>query len=161
MWSLDFVTDNIGIGDGVEAEDEDLLFSLGITHVLNVHPMKMEYQKIYVKDKYVRIPWHDKGVESQTLTVDGKCDLNMLDQALDFMDQALKSGGKVLVICGAGFERAPMTVFAYLIKKRGLSIGEAIDIVKTKRPQTYMHIDWLKGWLKVTPEESLKYREFF
>ena len=146
---MDFVTEDIGIGDGVEAEDEDLLFSLGVTHVLNVHPMKMEYQKIYVKDKYAKIPWHDE------------LDLKKLDEALDFMDQALKSGGKVLVICGAGFERSPMTVFAYLIKKRGLSIGEAIEIVKTNRPQTYMHIDWLKGWLKMTPEESLKYREFF
>src|SRR4030042_1602546 len=101
-----------------------MLFRAGVTHVLNVHPMKMNYQKIYVQDKYTRIPWHDE------------LNLKRLDEALEFMDNSLKNGGKVLVICGAGFERSPLTVFAYLIKKRGLSIGAALDIVKTNRQQS-------------------------
>lgn len=146
---MDFVTDDIAIGDGVEAEDEDLLLSLGITHVLNVHPMKMEYNKIYVSSKYARIPWHDEN------------DLQRLDEALDFMDQALNDGGKVLVICGAGFERSPLTVFAYLHKKRGLSIEEAIYTVRSGRPQSDLHLDWLKGWLEVTPDEHLRFRRYF
>jgi len=146
---LDFVTKNIAIGDGVEAEDEEWLLEQGITHVLNVHPMKMEYNKIYLENKYAQIPWHDE------------LDLKKLDEAIEFMDQVLRNGGKILVICGAGFERSPLTVFAYLIKKRGLSIGEALDIVHTNRPQSDIHLDWLKGWLKFTPEESIKYRPFF
>jgi dual specificity phosphatase 12 len=142
---LDFVTDDIGIGDGVEAEDEELLITLGVTHVLNVHPMKMDYKKV----TYARIPWHDEN------------DLERLDEALDFMDQALKTGGKVLVICGAGFERSPLTVFAFLHRKRKLSIEEAIYILRTKRPQADLHLDWLKGWLQYSPEEHLKLRRYF
>jgi len=142
---LDFVTNEIAIGDGVEAEDEEWLLSLGITHVLNVHPMKMEYKKVC----YARIPWHDEE------------NLKRLDEALDFMDKALKSGGKVLVICGAGFERSPLTVFAYLHKKCCLSIGDALSIVRTKRPQSDIHLNWLNGWLNFTPEESIQYRRYF
>ena len=142
---MDFVTDDIAIGDGVEAEDEKMVMGLGITHVLNVHPMKMDYKKVC----YARIPWHDEE------------NLKRLDEALDFMDKALKNGGKVLVICGAGFERSPLTVFAYLHRKRGLCIGDALDIVRTKRPQSDIHLSWLGGWLNFTPEESLNYRRYF
>jgi protein-tyrosine phosphatase len=146
---LDFVTDNIVIGDGVEAEDEDLLLETGITHVLNVHPMKMEYEKIYTKEKYAKIPWHDEE------------NLERLDEALDYMDQALKSGGKVLVICGAGFERSPLTVFAYLNRKQGLSIEDTLRLVLTKRPQSDLHLGWLGDWLEYTEEESLRFRRYF
>ncbi len=142
---MDFVTDKIGIGDGVEAEDEALLNQLGVTHVLNVHPMKMDYKKM----NYARIPWHDEN------------NLARLDEALNYMDEALKNGGKVLVICGAGFERSPLTVFAYLHRKCGLSIEDALYVVRSKRPQSDIHLDWLRGWLSYTPEESLKLRRFF
>ena len=146
---MDYVTDDIAVGDGVEAEDEELLKKIGITHVLNVHPMKMEYEKIYVGEKYAKIPWHDEN------------NLEMLDEALDFMEQALKGGGKVLVICGAGFERSPLTIFAYLNKRRGLSIEDTLRIVLTKRPQTDLHLGWLGEWLSYTEEESLKFRRYF
>lgn len=142
---MDFVTETIAIGDGVEAEDEERLLKMGVTHVLNVHPMKMDYKKV----NYARIPWHDEE------------NLKRLDEALEFMDQALKGGGKVLVICGAGFERSPLTVFAYLHKKCGLGIEDALYVVKSKRPQSDIHLDWLKEWLNVTPEESLKLRRYF
>ena len=142
---MDFVTDKIGIGDGVEAEDEELLMKLGVTHVLNVHPMKMDYKTV----NYARIPWHDEN------------SLARLDEALAFMDEGIKGGGKVLVICGAGFERSPLTVFAYLHRKRGLSIEDALYVVRSKRPQSDIHLDWLSGWLSYTHEESIKLRRFF
>lgn len=142
---MDFVTENIAIGDGVEAEDEEHLLELGITYVLNVHPMKMDYKKV----NYARIPWHDEN------------DLKRLEEALNFMDKALKAGGKVIVICGAGFERSPLTVFAYLHRRCGLSIEDALYVVRSRRPQSDLHLDWLGGWLSVTPEESMRLRRYF
>ena len=128
---MDCVTENIAIGDEVEAADEGNLIRLGITHVLIVRPIKVDYEKL----RHIQIPWHDEGSTKR------------LDEALDFLDQAIKEGGKVAVICGAGVERSPLTVFAYLHKKCGLSIEEALHIVKSKRPQSDIHLDWLGNWL--------------
>ena len=142
---MDFITERIAIGDGVEAEDEELLIQLGITHVLNVHPMDMDYTKV----KYAKIPWHDEG------------NFERLDEALEFIDEGLKGNGKVMVICGAGIERSPLTVFAYLHIKCGLDIWEALNKVKSKRTQCTIHLEWLKGWDNIAPEDSNMYRRHF
>lgn len=141
---MDFVTEKIAIGDEVEAADESRLIRLGITHVLIVRPIEVDYKKLC----YAKIPWHDEGSTKR------------LDEALDFIDQAIKEGGKVAVICGAGVERSPLTVFAYLHKKCGLSVEEALHIIKSKRPQSDIHLDWLGEWLEVAPEELPKTRYF-
>ena len=132
---MDCITQNIAIGDEVEAADEDSLIRLGITHVLIVRPIEVDYKKLC----HIQIPWHDEE------------NVRRLDEALDFMDQAIKDGGKVAVICGAGIERSPLTVFAYLYKKCGLSIEEASHLVKSKRPQSDIHLDWLGEWLYLAP----------
>lgn len=139
---LDFITEKIAIGDEVEAADEDRLIELGITHVLIVRPIKVDYKKLH----HTQIPWHD---EENT---------ERLNEALDFVDQALKNGGKIAVICGAGIERSPLTVFAYLYKKGGLSIKEAYHLVRLRRPQSDLHFDWLGSWLQVTPGELSELR---
>lgn len=142
---MDFVIDSIAIGDGVEAEDEELLLRLGITHVLNVHPMKMEYKKI----KYTQIPWHDEK------------NIDRLNEALSYIHKTLKDGGKIIVICGGGVERSPLTVFAYLHKKSGLSIKDALHLIESKRPQSDIHLDWLGDWLNLSREESIMFRPYF
>ena len=131
-WSiLDYVTENIAIGNEIEASDEDYLIKLGITHILLVRPIKVDIKKL----PHAQIPWHDEE------------NMKRLDEALDFIDQAIKDGGKVAVMCGAGMERSPLTVFAYLHKKCGLSIEEASHLVKSKRQQSDIHLDWLGKWL--------------
>lgn len=142
---MDFVTENIAIGDGPEAEDEEHLLSLEITHVLNVHPMKKNYGELI----YERMPWHDER------------DLGMLDEALNFMERAIGGGGKIIVICGGGVERSPTTVLAYLHRKEGLSIEEAYRILKSKRPVCDINLAWLDGWLDSPPREPIKYKGHF
>ena len=131
--SLDFITENIAIGDEVEAADENRLIKLGITHVLVVRPIKIDYEKLC----YAKIPWYDEGSTER------------LDEALAFIDQVVKDDGKDAVVCGAGIERSPLTVLAYLHKKHGLSVEEALHIVKSKRPQSDIHLDWLGKGLKI------------
>ena len=128
---LDFVTEKIAIGDENEAANESHLIRLGITHVLIVRPIEVDYKELH----FAKIPWHDEGSTKR------------LDEALDFIDQALKDGGKIAVFCGAGMERSPLTVLAYLYKKCGLSIEEASYLVKSKRTQSDIHLDWLGKWL--------------
>ena len=142
---MDFVTENIAIGDGPESEDEERLLSLEITHVLNVHPMKKQYKTL----TYERMPWHDEN------------DLQMLNDALNFMDHAIRAGGKIIVICGGGVERSPLTVLAYLHRKEGLSIEEAYSVLKSKRPVCDINLSWLDGWLESAPMTPIKYRGHF
>ena len=67
---MDFITEKIAIGDEVEAADESRLIRLGITHVLIVRPIEVDYKKLH----YTKIPWHDEG------------SIKRLDEALDFID---------------------------------------------------------------------------
>ena len=127
---MDFITENIAIGDEIEAADENLLINLGITHVLIVRPINVDYKKLH----YAKIPWYDED------------NITRLDEALNFIDQALKDDGKIAVVCGAGIERSPLTVFAYL-HKHGLSVEEALQLIRSKRPQCDIHLDWLGKWL--------------
>ena len=51
--------------------------------------------------------------------------------ATDFIDQALRDGGKVLVHCGEGISRSSTLVLAYLMIKRGFRVQDAVrQVVK-------------------------------
>lgn len=43
-------------------------------------------------------------------------------------------GHTVYLHCSAGINRSPTIAVAYLVKAKGLSVNEALDIVKTARP---------------------------
>lgn len=129
---MDFVNQKIAIGCETEAADEEQLIKSGITHVLIVRPLQI---KPYTRLKDARIPWHDED------------NLQRLDEALDFIDNAIKNGGTVGVFCGQGMERSPLTVFAYLHKRCGLGLEEALNLVKSKRTISDIHLDWLGDWL--------------
>lgn len=57
-----------------------------------------------------------------------------LDIAAAIVDAALKGGRRVLVHCGAGSERAPLAVAWFLHTRRGMTLDEAYDLLKAKRP---------------------------
>jgi hypothetical protein len=53
-------------------------------------------------------------------------DKSMIDKALDFIDEKLKAGMKVLVHCNQGESRSPSLALLYLIE-RGLIIGKTLE----------------------------------
>jgi len=55
-------------------------------------------------------------------------------QTTAFIDDAIKSGGTVLVHCIRGVSRSATIVCAYLMTTQHLSAQEAVDKVRTKRP---------------------------
>ena len=57
------------------------------------------------------------------------------NRAIDFIDESIKMNKSVLIHCVYGVSRSATLICAYLIKKKGLTVGEAIKFVKLRRPK--------------------------
>jgi protein-tyrosine phosphatase len=58
----------------------------------------------------------------------------LIEIGYNFMDEALRSGGKVLVHCMAGISRSTSVLAYYLMKKNFDNYDTVIDYVRSKRP---------------------------
>lgn len=56
-----------------------------------------------------------------------------LAQALDWIDKSVAAGERVLVHCVGGLGRSGLLAAAYLIRKKSMSAGEAIEAVRSAR----------------------------
>ncbi|KAI3927841.1 hypothetical protein MKW98_023442 [Papaver atlanticum] len=56
-------------------------------------------------------------------------------ECFDFIDEAKTKGGGVLVHCFAGKSRSVTIIVAYLMQKRRLSLSQAVEHVKNRRPK--------------------------
>lgn len=80
-------------------------------------------------------PWscHDADTPGEDI-------LSVLYDALEFIDTALKGGGKVLVHCSQGVSRSATLVIAYLMWRSGSSYDEVYAKVKEARGITNPNI---------------------
>ena len=69
-----------------------------------------------------------------------------LDRVADRVEQSLINNRKILVHCGAGVERSPLSVVWYLHKKKNLTIEEAYKFVMLKRPEAQDRRVWLSNY---------------
>jgi dual specificity MAP kinase phosphatase len=121
------------IGNQRDAANKERLNKLGITHVLNVTshlPLHFEDEGI----TYKRLPATDSG--SQNLK-------QYFSEAINFIECAHKTNGKVLVHCQAGVSRSPAIVTAYLIATTCKSLTEAFTVVKDRRPIVAPNINFM------------------
>jgi len=65
-----------------------------------------------------------------------------LDKIANIIDDALKSGKKVLVFCMAGVDRSPFAVAYFLMTKRNMMAHDAYNMIKQKRKIVNQHWDW-------------------
>jgi protein-tyrosine phosphatase len=66
-----------------------------------------------------------------------------LDEAADWIHAELAKGQRVLVHCGAGLERSPLTIAWYLKKYHGMNLDRAYAEIRLARPQVYDRQSWL------------------
>jgi protein-tyrosine phosphatase len=59
------------------------------------------------------------------------------DEAVEFIDAALREERGCLVHCFAGLSRSATTVIAYLMIKKGMRLDEAYVLTKKGRPAIY------------------------
>lgn len=117
------IEEGLYLGSVGAANNKSELKRLNITHILTVanslpptHPNDFVYKIINIPDR------EDVYIE------------NYFDECFAFIDEAKRTGGGVLVHCFVGKSRSVTVVVAYLMKKHGMSVSEALKHVKNKRP---------------------------
>lgn len=83
----------------------------------------------------VKVP---RDVHHHVVNVLDQDDANLLDSledAVDFIEEAVDGDGKVLVHCVSGVSRSAAVVVAFMCHSMGLSVGEALEVLKMSSPQ--------------------------
>lgn len=80
--------------------------------------------------------------------------LNIAKQCFSFIESARKNNENILVHCRGGLNRSPTIVIAYLMVKRKMTLGDAYNLVKSKREKMSPH----KKYIEQLKEYEMKTR---
>ncbi|KIJ24071.1 hypothetical protein M422DRAFT_39306 [Sphaerobolus stellatus SS14] len=121
--ATEVIPETIFISDRYTGTDEASLTRLGITEVV----------AIVDKDglDYYRSPFihYHEIVEPQR----GRCLVGLIDKAVDFIDEAVREGGRVLIFCRMGVEWSAAVSIAWLIRHRRCTFDHAYWSVWRRR----------------------------
>ncbi|KAA8595071.1 dual specificity protein phosphatase 5 [Etheostoma spectabile] len=110
------------LGSAYHASRQDYLSDLHITALLNVSRRDLQPAKGHYNYKW--IPVEDNNMADIS---------SHFQEAIDFIDHVMQSGGKVLVHCEAGISRSPTICMAYIMRTQQLRLDAAFDIIKQRR----------------------------
>lgn len=119
------------LGDYVISRNPTRLEELGVTHVVNC-ACGTEFNMVNTNEDY----FHKSGIAFHGIPARDTWKFQLapyFDDAVDFIDSALNSGGKVYVHCMSGVSRSSTIVLAFLILKRGMGLMKAVQTVRQKR----------------------------
>ncbi|CAN0886817.1 Dual specificity protein phosphatase 1 [Linum grandiflorum] len=118
------IEEGLFLGSVGAANNKNVLKSNNITHILTVansiapvYPNDFVYKVIAVADR-----------EETNLR-------QYFEECINFIDEAKRQGGGVLVHCFVGRSRSVTIILAYLMKKRGMTVSQALEHVRSRRPQ--------------------------
>ncbi|TEB32542.1 phosphatases II [Coprinellus micaceus] len=123
------------LGPRSAASSTAFLTSEHITHVLSIG--------ISPSRKVDDVVYHRLALADSTtspLDVTLKLSIEIIGAALE----SKKGAGKILVHCSAGVSRSPTIVVGYLMKKRGMTLKEALGRVIRSRPQVSPNSGFLR-----------------
>jgi len=115
---MDWITDYIAIGNFIDAKDAS---KDEVDAILCVKPDCCSEDNIIFDVMCLPL-------------VDGSGnDCRYLDDAVDFIDDVVSSGERILVHCHAGRSRSVCMVARYFMVKKGMTSHQAIEKIGTKR----------------------------
>jgi len=147
------ITSSLFLGSDTIARNKDILKKNGITHVLNCagticpdyHPDHFDYKKLYLCD----------GTKE-----DIAC---LFYDVLEFVDNAINSGGKVFIHCHQGISRSSAMLILYLMWKDHMDFQSTHERVKAIRAVTNPNAGFtcqLLNWWSTHVAEKKKKRIF-
>ena len=115
---MDWITENIAIGNFVDARS---LSPLGVAAVLCLKDDCCDERD-------------DRFCVMSVPLVDGPGNNpRQLKEAIDFIDDILNEGERILVHCHAGRSRSVCVVARYLMSRRGMSRESSIALIESRR----------------------------
>ncbi|KAF9043576.1 phosphatases II [Hymenopellis radicata] len=126
------IENQLYLGNMWEAQSTLLRQKHGITHVLSVCPdiEDMNDVLLQLQPELSSSPRHLVISVKDSETADL---MSHFPATFEFIDSALTTGGRVFVHCALGLSRSPTVIAAYLIRKRGLSVGDALALIRESR----------------------------
>lgn len=122
------ITENIYIGTNfccVDHFDSELL-GKGITTDISLEEERIDSP--FGIDAYLWLPVKDHSAPT----------LYQFNIGIKTMEEAIKNNQKVYVHCKHGHGRSPTLVAGYFIKSQGMTPEEAVELIKSKRPETHI-----------------------
>jgi len=133
------VHSNLYIGSEENSNEEDLLNSKGITHILSLIGHQSSVEMVERK----QYPMDDKG----------RSDIkDVLDEVYEFMESGQKENNNLLVHCKLGQNRSAVVVIAFLMKKFKKTLHRAHRDLKKARPIVQVNVDYAKQLLELERE---------
>jgi protein-tyrosine phosphatase len=118
------IIEGIVIGNGYNSLNQGKLKEHSIKYVINAtkeFPNSFEDQGI----KYLRIPVMDWKSESMK---------EYFDVIVAFFDQAAEANANIFVHCYMGSSRSATAILVYLMKRKNMSLDDALALLKKQRP---------------------------
>lgn len=121
---MDWITDDVAIGNYLEANDADLLSREGIRSVLSLDGTLNASDAARLSLEVVEVFPLEDGPGNDT---------RLFRWAVEALDGLARRAKPVLVQCHAGRSRSVVVVAGYLMRSLGLEAEEALARVATKR----------------------------
>jgi protein-tyrosine phosphatase len=127
----EIITNTLFLGSAKASKDFDSLKEKKITHIVNISG------KQFFPNDFIYFRSHFEDSNDSNL-------LENFDEIFSFLDDSIKSGGKILIHCQGGVSRSPSVVIGFLIHKYSMNYQEAFDLVKIKRKGIKIKVEFMK-----------------
>jgi len=140
QWYPSLVTDELVLGRADQAANPNVVYDMGVSHIVS---LLNGQTKVFNHVTYLLVPLEDS--EEQEL-------LAVLPRIFKFVTEALESGGRVLIHCDQGVNRAAAVTMAYLMAARGCTLEDAYFYLESLRPTIQPAYHFLKQLMNYEAE---------
>lgn len=121
------ITDGLLLGPFQVSKELNKLKELGVTHIVCIRDSKEAFSvKPRFEGHFTYLVLDVEDSEEQNL-------IRKFPEAKAFIDNAIKSGGKVLVHCNGGISLSPAFVVMFVMEQHHLSWEDALHMVQNRR----------------------------